>query len=47
MTVQVKIDSLVKDYGTLRALNGISMSIQAGEWVALDGAIGFRQNDSH
>ncbi len=40
MTAQVKIDSLVKDYGTLRALNGISIHIQAGEWVALMGPSG-------
>jgi putative ABC transport system ATP-binding protein len=37
---QVKIDSLVKEYGTLRALNGISLHIQAGEWVALMGPSG-------
>jgi putative ABC transport system ATP-binding protein len=40
VTAQVKIDALVKDYGTLRALNAISMSIQAGEWVALMGPSG-------
>src|SRR3974390_479043 len=40
MSAQVKIDSLVKEYGTLRALNGISLRIQAGEWVALMGPSG-------
>ncbi len=40
MTAQVRIDSLVKEYGTLRALNGISFHIQAGEWVALMGPSG-------
>ena len=40
MTAQVKIDSLVKDYGSLRALNGISFNINAGEWVALMGPSG-------
>jgi putative ABC transport system ATP-binding protein len=40
VTAQVKIDSLVKDYGTLRALNGISVSIHAGDWVALMGPSG-------
>ncbi len=40
MTAQVKIDSLVKDYGTLRALNGISVTLHAGEWVALMGPSG-------
>jgi putative ABC transport system ATP-binding protein len=40
VTAQVKIESLVKDYGNLRALNGISVNIQAGEWVALMGPSG-------
>ena len=40
MNAQVRIDSLVKEYGTLRALNGISFHIQAGEWVALMGPSG-------
>ena len=37
---QVVIDSLVKQYGTLRALNGVSFNIAAGEWVALMGPSG-------
>ena len=37
---QVTIDSLVKQYGTLRALNGVSFGIAAGEWVALMGPSG-------
>jgi putative ABC transport system ATP-binding protein len=40
VTTQVKIDALVKDYGTLRALNSISFSIEGGEWVALMGPSG-------
>ena len=40
MTAQVKIDSLVKEYGSLRALDGISISVEAGEWVALMGPSG-------
>ena len=40
MSAQVKIDSLVKEYGTLRALDGISFRIHAGEWVALMGPSG-------
>ena len=40
MKQQVAIDSLVKEYGTLRALDGISFSIQAGEWIALMGPSG-------
>jgi len=37
---QVVIDSLVKQYGTLRALDGVSFGIAAGEWVALMGPSG-------
>jgi len=37
---QVKIDSLVKQYGTLRALDGLSFNIGSGEWVALMGPSG-------
>lgn len=40
MTTQVQIDLLVKEYGSLRALNGISMNVNAGEWVALMGPSG-------
>ena len=40
MTAQVKIDSLVKEYGSLRALDGISITVEAGEWVALMGPSG-------
>lgn len=40
MTAQVKIDSLVKEYGSLRALDGINLHIEAGEWVALMGPSG-------
>jgi putative ABC transport system ATP-binding protein len=40
VNAQVRIESLVKQYGTLRALNGISFHIQAGEWVALMGPSG-------
>jgi len=39
-TTQVVIDSLVKQYGALRALNGVSFNIAAGEWVALMGPSG-------
>ena len=39
-SAQVEIDALVKQYGTLRALNGVSCNIHAGEWVALMGPSG-------
>jgi putative ABC transport system ATP-binding protein len=37
---QVVIDALVKQYGSLRALNGVSVNIAPGEWVALMGPSG-------
>ena len=37
---QVVIDALVKEYGSLRALGGVSFSINAGEWLALMGPSG-------
>jgi putative ABC transport system ATP-binding protein len=40
MSGQVVIDSLVKEYGNLRALNVVSFSIQQGDWVALMGPSG-------
>ena len=39
-TPQVAIDSLVKEYGSLRALGGVSFTVNAGEWVALMGPSG-------
>jgi putative ABC transport system ATP-binding protein len=40
VTAQVQIDSLVKEYGPLRALGGVSFSIHTGEWIALMGPSG-------
>src|SRR3989441_4791722 len=37
---QVVIDNLIKQYGSLRALNGVSFGIHGGEWVALMGPSG-------
>jgi putative ABC transport system ATP-binding protein len=37
---QVRIESLGKKYGTLRALDGLSFNIASGEWVALMGPSG-------
>ena len=34
------IEDLTKKYGTLRALSGVSFSVQPGEWVALMGPSG-------
>jgi putative ABC transport system ATP-binding protein len=40
IATQVVIDALVKQYGSLRALNGVSFDIASGEWVALMGPSG-------
>ena len=40
MSQQVRIDSLVKEYDSLRALSGVSFSLESGEWVALMGPSG-------
>jgi len=37
---QVVIDNLIKQYGALRALSGVSFTIHSGEWVALMGPSG-------
>src|SRR6266567_8755752 len=40
LATQIVIDALVKQYGSLRALNGVSFDIASGEWVALMGPSG-------
>jgi putative ABC transport system ATP-binding protein len=37
---QVVLENLVKEYGSLCALNGVSFNIVAGEWIALMGPSG-------
>jgi putative ABC transport system ATP-binding protein len=37
---QVVIDNLIKQYGSLHALNGVSFAVNGGEWVALMGPSG-------
>jgi putative ABC transport system ATP-binding protein len=37
---QVVLDNLVKEYGALRALNGVGFNIATGEWIALMGPSG-------
>src|SRR6202047_2373028 len=44
MTSQVAIDSLTKQYGALRAVDGLTFNIDSGEWVALMGPSGSGKN---
>ena len=37
---QVLIEALTKNYGSLRAVDGLSFRINAGEWIALMGPSG-------
>jgi len=37
---QVVVDDLIKQYGSLRALGGVSFDVHSGEWVALMGPSG-------
>lgn len=37
---QVAIENLVKKYGSLRAIDGLSFVVHSGEWVALMGPSG-------
>ena len=37
---QVVIENLIKQYGSVRALNSLSLNIKSGEWVALMGPSG-------
>jgi ABC-type multidrug transport system ATPase subunit len=36
----VVIENLIKQYGALRALGGVSFDVNTGEWVALMGPSG-------
>jgi putative ABC transport system ATP-binding protein len=40
ITPQVVVESLVKQYGPLRALDGVTFTVAPGEWVALMGPSG-------
>ncbi|HTR45856.1 MAG TPA: ABC transporter ATP-binding protein [Verrucomicrobiae bacterium] len=40
MAPLVQIDNLRKEFGNVRALDGVSLSVEAGEWIAIMGPSG-------
>jgi putative ABC transport system ATP-binding protein len=40
VTALVQTENLVKQFGKLRALNGLSLTVQPGEWIAIMGPSG-------
>jgi putative ABC transport system ATP-binding protein len=40
MAVLVKIEDLVKEFGSVRALDGVSLQVDEGEWIAIMGPSG-------
>ncbi|MGH7057710.1 MAG: ATP-binding cassette domain-containing protein, partial [Acetobacteraceae bacterium] len=40
MATLVKIENLRKEFGNVRALDGVSLSIEEGEWIAIMGPSG-------
>jgi len=40
MSAMIEVRALVKEYGPVRALNGVSFTVWAGEWIAIMGPSG-------
>ena len=42
----IELIKLRKEYGAaVTALENVSFTVDRGEWIAVDGAVGFRQDD--